>query len=169
MARDKTEETISNFVERLGLLAQADGLPRIAGRIMALLIIHGGPFGFSELASRLKVSRASISTNTRLLENIGIIERTTAPGERQDYFSLRRKPYARMLRGYVERMRRARELVESTQAALPEDLPDVHERLSDLDAFYEALIESFLGVADQWEAKSKAPRPRKSRAVRQLA
>lgn len=167
MARDKTEKVISNFVERMGLVAQADGLPRIAGRILALLVVHGGPFGFSELAARLKVSRASISTNTRLLESIGIIERTTAPGDRQDYFRLRPKPYARMLRGYVERMRRARELVESTQAALPAGFSDAQERLGELDAFYEALIASFLSVAEQWEEKSQTAH-RKSRAARQL-
>jgi len=99
------------------------------------------------------VSRASISTNTRLLEDLGVIERTATPGDRQDYFRLSRQPYARMLRGVVRRMRRAREVVESTQESLPEEMSETHARLEELDAFYEALIESFLNVIDEWDAE----------------
>ncbi len=149
----ETEDAIAEFVERMGLITQADGLPRIAGRIMGLMIVHGGPFGFTELAERLSVSRASISTNTRLLEDLGVIERTAMPGDRQDYFRLSRQPYARMLRGIVERMHRAREVVESAQAALPQDMAGAQERLAELDAFYEALIDSFGTVIEAWEAK----------------
>ena len=78
---DETEKAIAEFVERMGLVTQADGLPRIAGRIMGLMIVHGGSFGFTELTERLSVSRASISTNTRLLEDLGVIERTAMPGD----------------------------------------------------------------------------------------
>jgi len=158
-----TDQIIADFVERLGLVTQADGLPRIAGRIMGLMIMHGGPFSFADLAERLLVSRASISTNTRLLENLGVIERTCVPGERQDYFRMRSKPYALLMRGYVERMRRAREMVEGTQSDLPSDLEDAHERLMELNEFYETLIESFESVIDSWDTKSKtssAERPR---------
>jgi hypothetical protein len=50
-------------------------------------------------------------------------------------------------------MRRARDVVESTQDALPEGMPGTQERLQELDAFYEALIESFLNVIDAWDAE----------------
>lgn len=150
------DQTISNFVERMGLIAQADGMPRIAGRILGMMIVHGGPFSFANLAERLRVSRASISTNTRLLESLGVIERTGVPGERQDYFRMRPHPYARMLRGYMERMRQARQLVDETQAALPPEYGDARDRLDELDAFYEMLIESFQSIAEKWEAKAKA-------------
>ena len=162
---DKTEEAISEFVEQMGLILQAEGLPRIAGRIMGLMIMHGGPFGFNELSERLSVSRASISTNTRLLEDLGVIERTATPGDRQDYFRLSRQPYARMLCGVVRRMRRAREVVEGTQEALPQDMEGAQDRLNELDAFYEALIESFVNVIDAWDAKRKTSAPRKREAA----
>lgn len=152
MDRD-TENAIAEFVERMGLITQADGKPRIAGRILGLMIVHGGPFGFAELAERLSVSRASISTNTRLLEDLGVIERTATPGDRQDYFRLSRQPYARMLRGLLERMHRAREVVHGAQAGLPPDMAGAQERLAELDAFYEALIHSFVNVIDASDAK----------------
>ncbi len=120
---------------------------------MGLMIMHGGPFSLTELAKRLSVSRASISTNTRLLEDLGVIERTATPGDRQDYFRLSRQPYARMLRGIVRRMRRTREVIENTQETLPEDMAETQNRLEELDAFYEALIESFGNVIDTWDAE----------------
>jgi DNA-binding transcriptional regulator GbsR (MarR family) len=150
---DETEKVIAEFVERMGLILQADGKPRIAGRILGLMIVHGGPFGFTELAERLSVSRASISTNTRLLEDLGVIERTAMPGDRQDYFRLSRQPYARLLRGIVERMRRAREVVGGARGALPQDMTAAQERLAELDAFYEALIDNFETVIVAWDAK----------------
>lgn len=164
--KNETDQVISDFVERMGLIVQADGMPRIAGRIMGLLVMQGGPFSFAELAERLRVSRASISTNTRLLEDLGVIERTTVPGERQDFFKLRPQPYARMLRGYVERMRRARDVVDETRDALPRARDDARARLDELDMFYEALIESFISVIERWEKKAKPshPKARRSRA-----
>ena len=159
---DETENTVAEFVEQMGLILQAEGLPRIAGRIMGLMIMHGGPFSLTELAERLSVSRASISTNTRLLEDLGVIERTALPGSRQDYFRLSRQPYARMLRGVVRRMGRARDVVDNTRDAIPEDMTETHERLEELDAFYEALIESFEKVVETWEAERQTvSRPKK--------
>jgi len=153
------DRTISNFVERMGLIAQADGMPRIAGRILGMMIVHGGPFSFADLADRLQVSRASISTNTRLLESLGVIERTGVPGDRQDYFRMRPHPYARMLQGYVERMRRARELVDETQAALPHgEYGGARDRLEELDAFYDMLIEAFESVVENWESRRTPPK-----------
>jgi DNA-binding transcriptional regulator GbsR (MarR family) len=164
-----TEQAISEFVERMGLITQADGLPRIAGRIMGLMIVHGGPFGFTELAERLSVSRASISTNTRLLEDLGVLERIAVPGDRQDYFRLSRQPYARMLRGFVERMHRAREVVGGAQEALPDDLVGAQERLAELDAFYEALIESFVTVIEEWDKKRVSLAPQRREGATQPA
>lgn len=165
----ETEDAIAEFVERMGLIIQADGLPRIAGRILGLMIVHGGPFGFAELAERLSVSRASISTNTRLLEDLGVIERTAMSGDRQDYFRLSRQPYARMLRGYVERMHRAREVVQGAQGALPLDMAAAQERLAELDAFYEALIDSFVNVIEAWDAKRQISAPQKRAPAKQNA
>lgn len=148
-----SDTAVSDFVDQMGLILQAEGLPRIAGHIMGLMIIHEGPFSLSQLAVKLNVSRASISTNTRLLEGLEIIVRTAKPGDRQDYFKLSPQPYDRLLRGVVRRMRRARDVVEGTQDALPAAMADSHERLQELDAFYAALIESFMDVIDVWDSE----------------
>ena len=135
-------ETIDNFVEQLGLIVQADGLPRIAGRILGLMVIHGGPYSFSELSVQLKVSRGSISTNTRLLENLGVIERTTKAGERQDYFKLHANPYIELIRGLQNRMKKASLIVAETKQQLPSDNVAMQQRLDDLCYFYQSFIDA---------------------------
>ncbi len=136
------DQAIEAFVERLGVVAQGDGLPRIAGRIMAYLVIHGGPVRSSDLAEQLQVSRGSISTNSRLLESLSVIERVTRPGERQDYFQLRSDPYVEMLHGYLTRLRKAQEAVTDTRNNLdPAKWADALTRLSELGKFYDDMAD----------------------------
>ncbi len=78
------------FVEKIGAVAQSEGMPRIAGRLFALLIFEGRWFSFGELADVLEVSRGSVSSNVRLLVNLGVIKRASRPGDRQDYFFILR-------------------------------------------------------------------------------
>ncbi len=138
----KTTEATELFIEQMGLVAQADGLPRIAGRLMGLMVIEGGPFSFGQLSDRLQVSRGSISTNTRLLENLGVIERVAHAGERQDYFQLAPSPYAQLLKGVVQRMSKAHKLVTTTQKTLPKEMKSAKSRLEDLGEFYRIAIEN---------------------------
>jgi len=135
-----TDQITEDFIERMGLITQAEGLPRIAGRIMGFMVIHGGPFSFSDLAENLKVSRSSISTNTGLLENLGVIERVARPGDRQDYLQIRPDPYVELLKGSLGRLYRARDVVAETQQSLPEDWTDAQRRLQELRSFYVGLI-----------------------------
>jgi DNA-binding transcriptional regulator GbsR (MarR family) len=64
MSEDPSIDAIrSEFIEKTGLISQAEGLPRIAGRVFGLLIFDGDMVSFGDLATRLQVSRASISTS----------------------------------------------------------------------------------------------------------
>lgn len=146
----RAEDTIDDFVERFGLIAQAQGLSRIAGRIMGLIIIEGGPISFGELSKRLQVSRGSISTNTRLLESLGIIERTSRSGERQDYFEIASTPYKRLLRVQSEQLSKAQSVIRQTIGDLPGNREDSRARLNELDAFYEALRRSYDDLIEQF-------------------
>jgi len=141
---------VEEFVERLGLIAESDGLPRIAGRIMGLMIIDGGPLSFAELAGKLAVSRASISTNTRFLEHLGVIERVAQRGERQDYFQLATAPYVRLLQGSVDRAAKAHGVVADARDQLSVKDEGARRRLDELGAFYEELGNSFRDLAKRF-------------------
>lgn len=148
------EAAVEEFVESMGLIAESDGLPRIAGRIMGLMIIEGGPCSFSELAERLEVSRASISTNTRFLERIGVVSRVTLRGERQDYFQLATAPYARLLQGSIDRMAKAQAVVTDARGKLTMIDKAASGRLDELAAFYEELGNSFQSLAKTFISKT---------------
>lgn len=79
-----------NFIEEVGVAFEQTGLPRMAGRIFGWLLIAEPPYQSSaELAGVLMASKGSISTTTRLLMQIGLVERFVIPGERHDNFRLR--------------------------------------------------------------------------------
>lgn len=139
-------ETVrSDFIEKSGLISQAEGLPRIAGRVFGLLIFDGEAVSFGDLATRLQVSRASISSSIRLLEERGLIKRMTKPGERQDFFQLAPNPYATMLEGIQKRTRSTRDDIADTIASLPSDA-DAVGRLGEYADFY-ASLDSAIAVA----------------------
>lgn len=138
------------FIERMGLLAQGDGLPRIAGRLMGLMVLHGGPLAFGDLAERLQVSRGSVSTNVRLLEGMGVLERVTKPGERGDFFRLADDPYGRLIEGVRQRAAKGASLAASTREAMDEKLDaQARKRLEALGSFYGTLAEVVRRVGDE--------------------
>jgi DNA-binding transcriptional regulator GbsR (MarR family) len=147
------QANIDDFIERMGLSAQADGLPRIAGRMLGLFIVYDGPFSFSGLAERLLVSRGSISTNARLLENLGIIERLARPGDRQDYFQLTRDPYGRLLEGYLERMRRTHSIIERARREINDASPGTRQRLQEIGDFYQTAIDNTAALIKRWRSE----------------
>ena len=130
------------FIESMGLSAEADGLPRIAGRMWGLFVIEGGPCSFAELAQRLQVSRGSISTNARLLRMLGILQRVSLPGDRQDYYRLAESPYDSLLQGYVERMRNTLGNAQRAAALLPKDLQETQQRLQNMHQFYQSAVQA---------------------------
>src|SRR5688500_16176061 len=115
-------EAIQHFVERMGRLLEEDGMPRIGGRMFGYLMGHEGPFWPDELAERLQVSKASISTNARLLEQLGMLERISAPGDRRDFYQMGSEPWERILEVGRRKWEAMRMLLTETEAALPEEL-----------------------------------------------
>lgn len=137
---ERTLAQIDQFIEGLGLAAQADGLPRIAGRMIGLFVVHGGPFSFSEIAEKLQISRGSVSTNARILSALGMLEKVSRPGDRQDYYKLASKPFTRLLEGYAHRMSKMVKLVDDVQGAIPEEEEGIHSRISDMGRFYRLAV-----------------------------
>lgn len=149
---------VSQFIEQMGLTAQTDGLPRIAGRLAGYFIIHGGPVSFAQLAEEMQVSRASISTNARMLVNIGFIEKITIPGDRQDYYQLCHSPFLRMIEGYLQRMRRMQAIVEDAERNIPDTMPDSQRRLQQMRQFYGQAVVSNERLLQQLSATADEPR-----------
>ena len=137
----------AHFVDRMGHHLEVEGLPRIAGRLFGYLVLAPEPVSFGALAETLGVSRGSISTNARLLESKGLIERMAVPGERQDFFRLAERPYANMMRGIIARMQDMLAILAETADALPGDAAVERARLDEARQFFETSVSAFADIA----------------------
>ncbi|MEM9581208.1 MAG: MarR family transcriptional regulator, partial [Pseudomonadota bacterium] len=108
------DKTRADFIEKVGQIAQGEGLPKIAGRVFGLLMFDGAPVSFGRLAEELQVSRGSVSSSVRLLEDRGLIKRIGLAGERQDFFQMADQPYTGLLEGALKRIQRAEQEIEAT-------------------------------------------------------
>ncbi len=126
--------TLNQFVEDVGLFYERQGMPRIGGRILGLMLISPDPLSAEQIAGLLDVSRSSVSTNLRLLLIHGLIEKVTRRGDRIDYFQFSPTAWERNITDQLRDMLLLRELIEKGLAALPSDSP-VRDRLEEVVEF----------------------------------
>jgi DNA-binding MarR family transcriptional regulator len=128
------------FIEGFARLMEQDGGSRTAGRMVALLLLSAAERSIDELAEQLQASKASISTNARTLEQWGVLERTTHPGDRRDYYRIKDNGVVTMLERRLEWLRRVRD-VAGEGAQTPEaDHPLVSCRFGRLCQMHELLV-----------------------------
>ena len=149
------EERVERFIERMGMNAEAEGFTRIAGRIFGYLLLQAEECSLDELAEALGVSKASISTDARRLEQFGLLQRTTRPGDRRDYYSISDDVFARSLENSMERLRRFQQLMHEARH-LPIRSPDVRARLDDMDQAYDVAIGSMTEALARWSRTRSA-------------
>lgn len=75
------------FVDLWGQMANHWGINRTMAQIHALLMISHEPVTADQIMDELQISRGNASMNLRDLINWGIVRRTSAPGDRRDFFT----------------------------------------------------------------------------------
>lgn len=140
---------VDRFIEQMGLVAQLENLPRIAGRLFGLFVVEGGPLNIREIADRLRVSRASISTNARVLAQLGLLERAAVAGDRQDYYQLAPDPYRNLVTGLVQKMALAHQIVAKAAEEFPAERKTAKQRVAELAAYYQIATEMIAEVGER--------------------
>lgn len=138
------------FIEQMGQHFEEDGLSRIGGRLLGYLMLSTEPQSLDSLAEALQVSKASVSTNTRMLESLGALERVTLPGDRRDYYQAATDIRERMIEFRLQRFYATRELIQKglkTQAAQD---PQVRARMEEITSFFEHMIATIRETEDRW-------------------
>jgi DNA-binding transcriptional regulator GbsR (MarR family) len=138
------------FVERMGLAAETDGLPRIAGRVFGTLLLSAEPLSLDELTTTLGVSKASVSTDARRLLESGVIERVGRPGDRRDYYQIATDFFTRLISYRVSRWIALRDLVREMNATAPDQPPAVRERFAYLEDIHEFVRLRVEAALDEW-------------------
>src|SRR5690349_7411850 len=99
----------------MAVLLEADGMPRVAGRMFAYLLMSPEPCSLDDLARFLRVSKASISINARLLEEKGVVERIGRQSDRRDYYQISDDILERTLEQRINRWRRFHDAVANAR------------------------------------------------------
>ncbi|MEW6638681.1 MAG: MarR family transcriptional regulator [Actinomycetota bacterium] len=152
------EEERRRYVEDFGLLFEGFGLARMVGRVLGALMVADPPeMSAEELAGVLRASRGSISTATRMLVRMGLVERVGRPGERRDYFRNKPGAWHDLMRREMEGIAAFREMAERGLGILEaegRDRPEVRLGLEEMRDFYAYCEKELPALFERWEEES---------------
>lgn len=149
MSRDKR-----NFLERLSLFGESLGLPPMAGRIWGWLLICDPPHQTAgQIAEAVGGSRASMTSMTRLLIQIGIVERISLPGQRSRFYQLRPGAFTAILEGKMSLTTEMRRITEEGLDLLEGKPKALRQRLQDYHDFYAFFEREFPLLIERWKKR----------------
>jgi DNA-binding transcriptional regulator GbsR (MarR family) len=150
----------AHFIERMGLALEGDGLPRIAGRIFGLLLISEDARSLDDLACELRVSKGSVSTDARLLEQRGMLERMSRPADRRDYYRVPPDLFSHTMAQRLARWQRFHEAIGAARASISIQSPEVLERLEEYEEAYAFMSQVIRDALARWQAtrSDRAPK-----------
>ena len=129
----KREQEIQAFIEEVGLMFEKWSMPRMSGRILGwLLLAEPARQSAAQLAERVGASKGSISTNTRLLIQGGLIEKVGVPGVRSTFYKLVEQPLERLIHAELTSMVELRRMAERGLELTEEDHVPQRNRLKAL-------------------------------------
>jgi len=151
-----TDEAQLRYIEELALHYEQAGQSRAAGRVLGWLLLCDPPHQtMDDLVKALHISKSSVSTATRQLIQVGLIERVSLPGERRDFYRIGPGIWTRTMQSGLVQITTLRQLAEKGLALLSEESPERRQRLQemrDMYAFFEREMPLLLA---QWEAERK--------------
>jgi DNA-binding transcriptional regulator GbsR (MarR family) len=103
----------------------------------------------------LKISRASVSTSVRLLEERGLVRLVSRPGERQDFFEVAPNAFGALFAASAARVASARAEVAATLGDLPDGADGPRERLKEYQSLFEAIDERLRIAISRFEDRTK--------------
>jgi DNA-binding transcriptional regulator GbsR (MarR family) len=141
-----------HFVEELGLAFAADGQPRMMGRMLAWLLVCQPPEqSAGQLVEALKVSKATVSTTSRDLIALGLIERVARPGDRKTYFEVKPEASLAMIRGRFDALSNFAAALCRALEHLEAQAPDRADRLREVHDLYAFLERELPLLLQRWE------------------
>jgi DNA-binding transcriptional regulator GbsR (MarR family) len=150
------EPPIQKFIEEMGRFYESMGVPRIGGRIAALLIASQVPLSAEEIAKRLHVARSSVSTNIALLQNRGAAEPVTFPGDRLTYYRFSWDTWQQVIRAQIANFGRVLGITQRALAELADGHPS-RSRIMEYNSWVDFFISQYTKILENW------PRTRRSK------
>lgn len=133
-----------HFIEDIGLFFEQMGMPRMAGRILGVLLISDPPAqSITDIAQTLKASKSSISIMARLLVENGLIERVASPIPRRDYYRFKAGGWILYMRQWLGLMAALHQIAERGMVLMEGKPPELKERLVEAHDLFSLMEEQF--------------------------
>ena len=99
------EDPVLEWVERVSMYLARDGVPPIAGRVLGWLMVCDPPEqSAGQISDAIGASRASLTSNLRLLTTMGFLTARTRPGNRTTYYRMADDAWSIVVRRQIETM-----------------------------------------------------------------
>jgi DNA-binding transcriptional regulator GbsR (MarR family) len=147
---------VKQFVEDAGILYEEMGWPRMAGRIFGWLLVCQPPYqSAEELANVVVASKGSISSMTRLLIQMGLVERMGIPGRRDTYYRIKPGSWSELMRARMSHLTAIRELADRGLNLIASNDPQSRRRLEELRDFHAFLEQEIPALLDRYDHDRK--------------
>ncbi len=83
---DSLKQVKGDLVQALGQISRFWGFPRGVGAVFAVLYLAPGPLSLDEIVHGSGLTKGAVSTDVRALARMGLVHRSSRPGDRKDYY-----------------------------------------------------------------------------------
>lgn len=151
-------------VEDFGKAYNNWGLSKLKGRIVGLLLFNQRPLSLDDIANELHVTKGSVSTIARQLEECGLIRKVWVKGDRKDYYEIVSDVFSttsehnfKLLNdNLLIAQKYTNFLSRMLDSASPEgklELEVYLDRMTEMQEFYAMLVDMFERFITEWKGK----------------
>lgn len=123
------------FIESVSLVIEQVGFPRIGGRLVGLMVLAPRPLALEEIAALLKVSRASVSINTRLLIAGGVLKPCAMAEDRRRFYTMEPNFFEHRIQSLDRYLQSLRTLSEEGMHSIAPENTEARQRLQSANLF----------------------------------
>jgi len=102
------------------------------------------------------VSKGSVSTNARLLEDRGVLERVSRPGDRRDYYRVLPDLFSQTMAQRIARWERFHSAIAAARTSIPIASREVLCRLEEFEEAYAYMSRTIREALAQWQTSREA-------------
>jgi len=145
-----------HFIEDIALFFERMGMPRMAGKILGVLLISDPPAqSITEIGEKLNASKSSVSIMARLLVENGLIERVASPIPRRDYYRFKEGGWVLYMRDWLALMSELHKITERGLALMEGKPGEMKERLEEAHDLFSMVEERFPALLQELEEERR--------------
>ncbi|MET9065153.1 GbsR/MarR family transcriptional regulator [Streptosporangium sandarakinum] len=153
----RDEEAVRRFVERMGRMLAAMGVPPMAARVLlTVMTAEEDALSAADLAERLGASSGAISGAVRYLVDMDLLRREPVPGSRRDLYLLSSQSWWEATIGKMNRLQLIADTVDEGIAAIggPDSRPG--RTMAEMRDFFAFCHDEILLIMERWEQRKPA-------------